>query len=265
MDENTICEDLGCKCDCGCERHYERNTHMCHQDLLLSLDLINEDDSLQVSDSPWTGSGSIKIDHKNLIDGTDELNWYKVAIDKNGHIKEIGEILGIVSAEADGLLPMYSEENITEDPIEADDLLYDVTKGKYVKLPAEAFVNTEYEDGETGWTLKATQDGNGNNIVDTYANKEDYQTKITTTNKLSANLIDDSSSSKKFVSTSEKESWSNKANKNEIPTKVSDLTNDENFMTENSFDNKLMEYQGFDPAKTQYLKNVNGVFTWVSE
>ena len=105
----------------------------------------------------------------------------------------------------------------------------------------------------------------GNNIVDTYATKEDYQIKITTANKLSSSLIDDSASSKKFVSISEKDSWSNKANKNEIPTKVSDLTNDENFIKEDAFDNKLMEYSGFDPAKTQYLKNINGVFTWVNE
>ena len=154
MDDNTICEDLGCKCNCGCNRHYERDTHMCHQDLLLSLDLINEDGSLEISDSPWTGSGSIKIEHKNSIDGSDDLKWYKVAIDNNGHIKEIGEALDIVSDEVDGLLPAYSEENITDEPIQVDDLLYDVTKGKYVKLPAEAFENTTYEDGESGWVLK---------------------------------------------------------------------------------------------------------------
>ena len=145
MDDNTICEDLGCKCDCGCNRHYERDTHMCHQDLLLSLDLINEDESLEISDSPWTGSGSIGINHKNSIDGADELGWYKVGIDSNGHIKEIGDALDIVSDESEGLLPSYDAENITDEPAELEDLFYDITKGKYVKLPDYATKNEVQE------------------------------------------------------------------------------------------------------------------------
>lgn len=39
-------------------------------------------------------------------------------------------------------------------------------------------------------------------------------------------------SSKRFVSDSEKEKWNNKADKDEIPTKISQLTNDKNFKTE---------------------------------
>lgn len=47
-----------------------------------------------------------------------------------------------------------------------------------------------------------------------------------------------------------------------VPTKTSDLTNDSGFITADSF---LKNIPGYDAAKTQTLKNINGTFTWVDD
>jgi len=55
------------------------------------------------------------------------------------------------------------------------------------------------------------------------------QSEITSTNKLDASLVDDSLSTNKFVTSAEKQTWNNKANTSDIPTLVSELTNDSDF------------------------------------
>lgn len=72
--------------------------------------------------------------------------------------------------------------------------------------------------------------------IDINGNTEDieldgYQEEITSTNKLSSDLVDDNNSTNKFVTSSEKETWNNKANVSDIPTKTSQLTNDSGFST----------------------------------
>jgi len=47
-----------------------------------------------------------------------------------------------------------------------------------------------------------------------------------------------------------------------VPTKTSELTNDSGFVTADSF---LKNIPGYDAAKTQTLKNINGTFTWVDD
>ena len=53
--------------------------------------------------------------------------------------------------------------------IASTDYIYDATTGKYQKLPAEAFSDTTYTDGTSGYVKKAKEDANGNQIDTTYA------------------------------------------------------------------------------------------------
>ena len=72
------------------------------------------------------------------------------------------------------------------------------------------------------------------------------QSEITSTNKLDASLVDDSLSNNKFVTSTEKTTWNNKADTSDIPTKTSDLVNDSDYQT-------LTEVQNL-------IKNVDNVF-----
>ena len=67
-----------------------------------------------------------------------------------------------------------------------------------------------------------------------YATQTDLSSKqdtIDSTNKLDADLVDDTNSSNKFVSASEKQGWNAKADTTDIPTNVSELTNDSGYQT----------------------------------
>ena len=50
-----------------------------------------------------------------------------------------------------------------------------------------------------------------------------------------------------------------------VPTKISQLINDSNFITVEEVLSELCSITGYDSSKTQVLKNVNGIFKWVDE
>lgn len=124
---------------------------------------------LTISGSPITESGTITIGHDNVITAQSTSGVYPVKIDENGHITEYGDAIDVVSATKDGFAPAISAENTQNTDVASTDLVFDATTGKYATLPEEAFSDTTYEDGTTGYTLKAKQDSEGNQINTTYA------------------------------------------------------------------------------------------------
>lgn len=128
-----------------------------------------EDGGLSVSGSPITSSGTITIGHSNSITAQSTQGLYPITYDKNGHITGAGTAVGKVSTTADGLAPAISSANTQTAAIATNDLVFDATTGKYAKLPANAFKDTTYTDGTAGYTLKAKQDSEGNQINTTYA------------------------------------------------------------------------------------------------
>ena len=125
---------------------------------------------LTVTGSPITSSGTIKVKHTNSITAQTTSGIYPVKIDKNGHITEYGTALGTVSTTDNGLLPSVSNANKdTSTAVANTDFVYDATTGKYQKLPANAYKDTTYTDGTSGFTQKAKQDKDGNQIDTTYA------------------------------------------------------------------------------------------------
>ena len=76
---------------------------------------------------------------------------------------------GTVSASSPGLLPAFSNDNKSSTNVANTDYIWDASTSKYSQLPQEAFRDTTYTDGTAGYTLKAKQDGNGNQIDTTYA------------------------------------------------------------------------------------------------
>lgn len=128
-----------------------------------------EDGGLSVSGSPITSSGTITIGHSNSITAQLTQGLYPITYDKNGHITGAGTAVGKVSTTADGLAPAISSANTQTAAIATNDLVFDATTGKYAKLPANAFKDTTYTDGTAGYTLKAKQDSEGNQINTTYA------------------------------------------------------------------------------------------------
>lgn len=135
-----------------------------------SVSLENaEDGGLSVSGSPITSAGTITIGHSNSITAQSTQGLYPITYDKNGHITGAGTAVGKVSTTADGLAPAISSANTQTAAIATNDLVFDATTGKYAKLPANAFKDTTYTDGTAGYTLKAKQDSEGNQINTTYA------------------------------------------------------------------------------------------------
>ena len=129
-----------------------------------------EDGGLTVTGSPITNSGTIGIGHTNVLSSAQTSSGiYPIKVDKNGHITEIGSALGVVSTTDDGLVPAINAGNTQISKITSGDKLFDATTGKYAELPDEAFSDTTYTDGTTGFVLKAKQDGEGNQIDTTYA------------------------------------------------------------------------------------------------
>jgi len=128
------------------------------------------DGGLTVSGSPITSSGTITLGHSNVLGSAQTTSGiYPIKIDKNGHITEYGTALGTVSTTADGLMPANKSANQSSTPVGSNNYVWDATQAKYAKLPATAFSDTTYTDGTAGYTLKAKQDGNGNQIDTTYA------------------------------------------------------------------------------------------------
>ena len=137
-----------------------------------SVGVSNADDGgLTISGSPVTTSGTISVGHTNILTNAQTTSGiYPIKIDKNGHITEYGTALGNVSTTADGLIPAFSSANQdSSTKVATDDYVWDATTSKYQKLPSTAFSDTTYTDGTAGYTLKAKQDKDGNQIDTTYA------------------------------------------------------------------------------------------------
>ena len=134
-----------------------------------SVDAANTDGSLTISGNPITSSGTITVNHTNTISAVTTSGIYPIKVDANGHITETGTALGNVSTTAAGLLPEFSSTNQSSTAVTTNDYVWDATTNKYSKLPANAFKDTTYTDGTAGYTLKAKQDSEGNQINTTYA------------------------------------------------------------------------------------------------
>lgn len=127
------------------------------------------DGSLTITGTPVTSSGTINIEHTNTVDAQTTSGIYPIKIDRNGHISEYGTALGNVSTTANGLMPAFSSTNKSSTKVASANYVWDATQNKYAQLPAEAFQDTTYTDGTSGYTLKAKQDSEGNQINTTYA------------------------------------------------------------------------------------------------
>ena len=129
---------------------------------------LETDDSLTVTGSPITSTGTFNLGHRNVVVPQTVSGIYPITYDENGHITASGDALEVVSNNRRGLLPSITDNTI-EDLFASNDVLFDATRLKYTKLPATAFSDTTYEDGTTGYVLKAKQDSNGHQIDTTYA------------------------------------------------------------------------------------------------
>jgi len=127
------------------------------------------DGSLTITGTPVTTSGTINIEHTNTVDAKTTSGIYPITFDGNGHITGAGTALGNVSSSANGLMPAFSSTNKSSTKVASDNYVWDATQNKYAQLPATAFSDTTYTDGTAGYTLKAKQDANGNQIDTTYA------------------------------------------------------------------------------------------------
>lgn len=127
------------------------------------------DGSLTITGTPVTNSGTINIEHTNTVDAQTTSGIYPIKIDRNGHISEYGTALGNVSTTANGLMPAFSSANKSSTKVASANYVWDATQNKYAQLPAEAFKDTTYTNGTSGYTLKAKQDSEGNQINTTYA------------------------------------------------------------------------------------------------
>ena len=127
------------------------------------------DGSLTITGTPVTNSGTINIEHTNTVDAQTTSGIYPIKIDRNGHISEYGTALGNVSTTANGLIPAFSSANKSSTKVASANYVWDATQNKYAQLPAEAFKDTTYTNGTSGYTLKAKQDSEGNQINTTYA------------------------------------------------------------------------------------------------
>ena len=127
------------------------------------------DGSLTITGTPVTTSGTINIEHTNTVDAKTTSGIYPITFDGNGHITGAGAALGNVSSSAAGLLPAFASGAQSSTKVASTNYVWDATQGKYAQLPATAFSDTTYTDGTKGYTLKAKQDANGNQIDTTYA------------------------------------------------------------------------------------------------
>ena len=129
---------------------------------------IETDGSLTATGSPITSTGTFNLGHRNVVVPQTVSGIYPITYDENGHITASGDALEVVSNNRRGLLPSITDNTI-EDLFTSDDVLFNATRLKYTKLPSTAFSDTTYEDGTTGYVLKAKQDSNGHQIDTTYA------------------------------------------------------------------------------------------------
>ena len=82
--------------------------------------------------------------------------------------------------------------------------------------------NIEYSNGN----LIVTKQSGATSQVDISGIISGLQQEITSNNKLSSDLVDDTNQTHKFVTTSEKTTWNNKLNANKVKTSVSTTSGD---------------------------------------
>ena len=146
MDDKTLFYDLGrnshiCETDAPCCSDVicdDITSDTSQTDLLISIGINNNDDSLKINNSPLINAGVIDIDHNNLIEKQNALGVYPIKIDKNAHISEYGNALGLVSDEQDGLMPNVNN-NTDEGTLGEDDFVFNATLKKYQNLPGSIF------------------------------------------------------------------------------------------------------------------------------
>ena len=95
---------------------------------------------------------------------------------------------------------------------------------------------TTYSDYQSGVDGMFIGKGTLENVITgkQLVNQTDLSSKqdtIDTTHKLDADLVDDTSSTNKFVSATDKQTWNAKADTSDIPTNVSELNNDSGYQT----------------------------------
>ena len=114
---------------------------------------------------------------------------------------------------------------LTTDDVNNGDTVYvDATKVMYMVIDdAHLDSETGYKEYSAGIATKAIADQLGN-VINTY-----YQRLIDSSNKLSADLVDDSSATNKFTNATEKETWNGKQDAIDSSHKLSaDLVDDTN-------------------------------------
>lgn len=94
-----------------------------------------------------------------------------------------------------------------------------ISTSNVIDLPLESMVVNGRYDSSTKKLILTLQ--NGNTISFSIADLiSGLQTEITSTNKLSSDLVDDSTSIHKFVTTGEKENWNNKLEESDLSNYV---------------------------------------------
>ena len=117
-----------------------------------------------------------------------------------------------------------------------------------IDLPLETMVVNGSYDSTNKKVILTLQ--NGNTVDFSVADLvSGLQSEITSSNKLSSDLVDDTNHTNKFVTANEKANWNNKSdfsgnyndlsNKPTIPTKTSDLTNDSRFVNEQTLESSI--------------------------
>lgn len=159
---------------------------------------------------PSTTNGNIKVDNQEItvytlptdVTKNDQLSFYGSSIEMSIDDSTYVVSLKLINAEGTQL----GETQTIDLPLESV-----VVNGAYDNTTKEVILTLD----------------NGNEIRFSVADLvSGLQSEITSTNKLSSDLVDDTDSANKFVTDNEKETWNNKANVSDIPTKLTQLTND---------------------------------------
>lgn len=156
----------------------------------------------------------------------------------------------------------------TDDVQNGDSVLVDSTKIMYfviddTKLDREA----GYQEYAAGTAAKAIADKNGNDITTTYHPKIDSQ------HKLDADLVDDATSTNKFVTASDKTTWNGKQDAIDSTHMLSsDLVDDSNttnkFVTsaeKTSIGTSAEKLTGIAETADNYIEMGNGIRLYISD
>lgn len=152
-----------------------------------------------MSFNPFNSSGYTK---KQM----DEILSQKANLDENGLIP-ISELPQIAFSECITVQNQTERFALTSDDVQKGDTVYqNDTQIMYFVIDITNLDNEAgYKPFAAGIAAQAIADKDGNEITET------YQTKITSTNKLNADNIDDSNAENKFVTAEDKISWNNKS------------------------------------------------------